>query len=60
MVKDHRTSHETGDTDRVLDGDLTPFIEAYLRSAAEGSRSESGGSKSSPGGGSGGSRARAG
>jgi len=38
MVKDHRTSHETGDTDRVLDGDLTPFIEAYLRSAAEGSR----------------------
>jgi peptide chain release factor 2 len=38
MVKDHRTGHETGDTDRVLDGDLTPFIEAYLRDAAEGSR----------------------
>jgi len=45
MVKDHRTAHETGDTDRVLDGDLTPFIEAYLRSAAEGSRSAAGGSK---------------
>jgi peptide chain release factor 2 len=38
MVKDHRTGHETGDTDRVLDGDLTPFIEASLKSAAEGSR----------------------
>ena len=34
MVKDHRTGHETGDTDRVLNGGLTPFIEAYLKSAA--------------------------
>ncbi len=32
MVKDHRTGHETGDTDKVLDGGLTPFIEAYLKS----------------------------
>jgi peptide chain release factor 2 len=39
MVKDHRTGHESGDTDRVLDGGLTPFVEAYLRSAAEGGRS---------------------
>jgi peptide chain release factor 2 len=38
MVKDHRTGYETGDTDRVLDGGLTPFVEAYLKSAAEGSR----------------------
>ena len=30
MVKDHRTSHETGNTDAVLDGDLDGFIEAYL------------------------------
>ena len=30
MVKDHRTSHETGNTDAVLDGDLDPFIQAYL------------------------------
>jgi peptide chain release factor 2 len=30
MVKDHRTGHETGNTDAVLDGDLDPFIEAYL------------------------------
>jgi peptide chain release factor 2 len=30
LVKDLRTEHETGDVDRVLDGDLDPFIEAYL------------------------------
>ncbi|MEA3543652.1 MAG: peptide chain release factor 2 [Thermodesulfobacteriota bacterium] len=30
MVKDHRTNHETGNTDAVLDGDLDGFIEAYL------------------------------
>ena len=32
MIKDHRTGFEMGDTDRVLDGDLDPFIEAWLRS----------------------------
>ena len=31
MVKDHRTKIEVGDVDRVLDGDLQPFIQAYLR-----------------------------
>ena len=30
MVKDHRTKVEVGDVDRVLDGDLGPFIRAYL------------------------------
>jgi len=30
MVKDHRTKIEVGDVDRVLDGDLQPFIRAYL------------------------------
>jgi len=30
MVKDHRTKHETGNVDRVLDGDLDDFIETYL------------------------------
>jgi len=30
MVKDHRTNFETGNGDRVLDGDLDPFILAYL------------------------------
>ncbi len=31
MVKDLRTEHETGNVDGVLDGDLDPFMEAYLR-----------------------------
>jgi peptide chain release factor 2 len=31
MVKDHRTKHETPDTEGVLDGDLDSFVEAYLR-----------------------------
>lgn len=33
MVKDHRTDHETGNTQAVLDGNLDEFMEAYLRSA---------------------------
>ncbi len=32
LVKDHRTKHEAGDADRVLDGDLDPFIKAHLLS----------------------------
>jgi peptide chain release factor 2 len=31
LVKDHRTSFEMGDVDRVLDGDLDGYIEAYLQ-----------------------------
>ena len=31
MIKDHRTKLEVGDVDRVIDGDLQPFISAYLR-----------------------------
>ena len=30
MVKDLRTDHETGNTQAVLDGDLDPFVHAYL------------------------------
>jgi len=30
MVKDLRTGHEVGNADRVLDGDIDGFIEAYL------------------------------
>ncbi|MCX5855432.1 MAG: peptide chain release factor 2 [Deltaproteobacteria bacterium] len=30
MVKDHRTNVETGNVNRVLDGDIDDFIEAYL------------------------------
>lgn len=32
LVKDHRTDHEEGNTQAVLDGDIDSFIEAYLRS----------------------------
>jgi peptide chain release factor 2 len=31
MVKDHRTEHETGNVQGVMDGDIDPFIHAYLR-----------------------------
>ncbi|MFZ2088411.1 MAG: peptide chain release factor 2 [Desulfobaccales bacterium] len=30
LVKDHRTKHEEGDVDRVLNGDIQGFVEAYL------------------------------
>ena len=32
MVKDHRTDHETSNVEAVLDGDLTAFMEATLKS----------------------------
>ena len=31
MVKDHRTSYETGNVDSVMDGELDGFINAYLK-----------------------------
>ncbi|HGH0814371.1 TPA: peptide chain release factor 2 [Staphylococcus pseudintermedius] len=31
MVKDHRTNEETGNINAVMDGEIGPFIEAYLR-----------------------------
>ena len=30
MIKDHRTKFSAGDVERVLDGDLDPFIRSYL------------------------------
>ena len=30
LIKDHRTKFSVGDVDRVLDGDLAPFIRSYL------------------------------
>jgi peptide chain release factor 2 len=31
MVKDHRTNVEVGDVERVMDGDINMFIDAYLK-----------------------------
>ncbi|MFA5184344.1 MAG: peptide chain release factor 2 [Patescibacteria group bacterium] len=31
LIKDHRTDYETSGVDKVLDGDLEQFMEAYLR-----------------------------
>jgi peptide chain release factor 2 len=42
MVKDLRTSHEIGNVDAVLDGDLDEFIEAYLLAAAGGTLKKGG------------------
>ncbi len=36
MVKDHRTKHETGNIQAVMDGDLDPFMDAYLSSKWKG------------------------
>jgi peptide chain release factor 2 len=30
MVKDHRTKHESGNVQAVMDGDIDPFIRAWL------------------------------
>jgi peptide chain release factor 2 len=32
MVKDLRTDYETGDVNSVMDGDLDPFVDAFLKS----------------------------
>ena len=31
LVKDHRSEHETSNVQAVLDGDLDPFIDSYMR-----------------------------
>lgn len=36
LVKDHRTETETTDAEAVLDGDLDPFVESYLRFMVDG------------------------
>lgn len=35
MVKDVRTRHESTQVDAVLDGDLMPFMQAYLQFRGE-------------------------
>ncbi|MBT3260159.1 MAG: peptide chain release factor 2, partial [Deltaproteobacteria bacterium] len=31
MVKDHRTNLDNGNVEKVMDGGIDPFIDAYLR-----------------------------
>lgn len=40
MVKDHRTGHETGNVNAVMDGDLDGFINAYLAAMSQGTLGE--------------------
>lgn len=35
MVKDHRTGHETSNVNAVMDGDITAFMEAYLKATVK-------------------------
>jgi len=35
LVKDHRTKHETANAEGVLEGNITEFVEAYLKFQAE-------------------------
>jgi len=41
MVKDHRTNTEAGNVNGVLDGELDPFIESYLKFSRQNSEDES-------------------
>ena len=36
LVKDHRTNEEVGNLERVMDGDIDMFIDAYLRMKGQG------------------------
>ncbi len=36
MVKDHRTGFESGNISAVMDGDIDPFINAYLKALSQG------------------------
>ena len=36
MVNDHRTELKIPDVQRVMDGDIDPFVEAYLKQSNEG------------------------
>jgi len=35
LIKDVRTQHETGNTDAVLNGDINPFLKAYLMATGQ-------------------------
>lgn len=53
MVKDHRTDAETGNVQAVMDGEIDPFIEAFLRQEAAAGAGASGGKAAGAGSGSG-------
>jgi peptide chain release factor 2 len=36
MIKDHRTKHQEGQVEKVLNGDIEPFIKTYLMQKASG------------------------
>jgi peptide chain release factor 2 len=36
MIKDHRTKYQEGQVDKVLNGDIEPFITTYLMRKASG------------------------
>jgi peptide chain release factor 2 len=38
MVNDHRTELKIPDVQKVMDGDIDPFIEAFLKQSAAGTR----------------------
>ena len=40
LVKDHRTNHENGNVQAVMDGDLDGFIYAYLKASSRGELAE--------------------
>ncbi len=40
LVKDHRTGHESGNVDAVMDGEVGTFFEAYLRSKKDGKKAK--------------------
>jgi peptide chain release factor 2 len=40
LVKDVRTQFETGNTDAVLDGDITGFLKAYLMMTGQKEKSD--------------------
>jgi peptide chain release factor 2 len=46
LVKDVRTGLEVGNAQSVLDGDIDPFIEAWLRSRLSSSNGAGNGSRS--------------
>ena len=41
LVKDHRTGEEIGNVDSVMDGNIDPFINAYLKWLSVGGNTDS-------------------